>query len=142
MAAATQRVVRKIMPTSILVEKVIEPKKLNVAAYARVSTDKEEQEDSFERQVDYYTGFINGNRNWNFAGIYADPGISGTKAMKRPDFMRMISDCRKGKIDRILVKSLSRFARNTVDALVYIRELRELNVGKLVGTVQKLSYKL
>ena len=129
MAAATQRVVRKIMPTSILVEKVIEPKKLNVAAYARVSTDKDEQEDSFARQVEYYTGFIKGNNTWNFVGIYADPGITGTKADARPDFMRMINDCREGKIDRILVKSLSRFARNTIDALMYIRELREKNIG-------------
>jgi len=129
MAVATQRVVRKMMPTSVLIEKAVEKKKLNVAAYARVSTDKDEQEDSFARQVEYYTGFIKGNNTWNFVGIYADPGITGTKADARPDFMRMINDCREGKIDRILVKSLSRFARNTIDALMYIRELREKNIG-------------
>jgi len=112
-----------------LIEKAVEKKKLNVAAYARVSTDKDEQEDSFARQVEYYTGFIKGNNTWNFVGIYADPGITGTKADARPDFMRMINDCREGKIDRILVKSLSRFARNTIDALMYIRELREKNIG-------------
>ena len=129
MAVATQRVVRKMMPSSVLIEKAVEKKKLNVAAYARVSTDKDEQEDSFARQVEYYTGFIKGNNTWNFVGIYADPGITGTKADARPDFMRMINDCREGKIDRILVKSLSRFARNTIDALMYIRELREKNIG-------------
>lgn len=104
------------------------PKKV-VAAYARVSTEKEEQEDSFERQVEHYTQLITSNPEWHFGGIYADPGITGTRAEKRPDFMRMIADCRAGKIDRIYVKSISRFARNTVDALNYIRELKELGIG-------------
>ena len=104
------------------------PKKV-VAAYARVSTEKEEQEDSFERQVAHYTKLITSNPEWKFGGIYADPGITGTRAEKRPDFMRMIADCRAGKIDRIYVKSISRFARNTVDALNYIRELKELGIG-------------
>ncbi len=106
-----------------------QPKKLQVAAYARVSTDKEEQEDSFERQVEHYTQMINARSEWGFAGIYADPGISGTRAEKRPDFLRMIEDCRAGKIQKILVKSISRFARNTVDALNYIRELKELGIS-------------
>ena len=100
-----------------------------VVAYARVSTEKEEQEDSFERQVSHYTTLITSKPEWSFGGIYADPGITGTRAEKRPDFMRMIADCRAGKINKILVKSISRFARNTVDALNYIRELRELGIS-------------
>ena len=102
---------------------------LNVAAYARVSTDSEEQEDSFERQVDYYTRYISANPNWKLVKVYSDPGISGTRAEKRPGFQQMIEDCRSGKINRILVKSIARFARNTVDALKYIRELKELGVS-------------
>ena len=100
-----------------------------VVAYARVSTEKEEQEDSFERQVSHYTTLITSKPEWSFGGIYADPGITGTRAEKRPDFMRMIADCRAGKINKILVKSISRFARNTVDALNYIRELKELGIS-------------
>ena len=104
-------------------------KKVKVAAYARVSTEKEEQEDSFERQVEYYTVKIKSNPEWDFVEVYADPGITGTRAEKRPNFMRMIEDCRVGKIDKILVKSISRFARNTVDALNYIRELKDMSVS-------------
>lgn len=103
--------------------------KLQVAAYARVSTEKEEQEDSFDRQVEHYKQMILARSDWAYVGIYADPGLSGTRAEKRPDFLRMIADCRAGKIGKILVKSISRFARNTVDALQYIRELKELGIG-------------
>jgi DNA invertase Pin-like site-specific DNA recombinase len=103
--------------------------KLRVAAYARVSTEKEEQEDSFERQVEHYKQMILARSDWMYVGIYADPGLSGTRAEKRPDFLRMIADCRAGKIQKILVKSISRFARNTVDALQYIRELKELGIS-------------
>lgn len=103
--------------------------KFVVAAYARVSTDQEAQEDSFERQVEYYTQYIKSHPEWTFGGIYADPGISGTKADSRPEFQRMIQDCRDGKINKILTKSVSRFARNTVDTLNYIRELKELNIS-------------
>ena len=102
---------------------------LKVAAYARVSTDSDEQEDSFDRQVSYYTNFIKSNKDWEFVKVYSDPGISGTKAESRPGFMEMMEDCRKGKINRILVKSIARFARNTVDALKYIRELKELGIS-------------
>ena len=102
---------------------------LRVAAYARVSTDSDEQEDSFERQVSYYSNFIQSNKDWEFVKVYSDPGISGTKAESRPGFMAMMEDCRKGKIDRILVKSIARFARNTVDALRYIRELKEMGIS-------------
>ena len=130
MAVATKRVVRE-MPMNFIfdTDEAKVTAKLRVAAYARVSTEKEEQEDSFERQVTHYTTLIQTNPEWEFAGIYADPGITGTRAEKRPDFMRMIEDCRKGKIKKVLVKSISRFARNTVDALNYIRELKDLGIG-------------
>ncbi len=103
--------------------------KENVTYYARVSTDMDEQEESYERQRDYFETYIKAKPNWNYVEGYADQGISGTKAEHRPEFMRMIEDCRLGKIDRILVKSISRFARNTVDTLAYIRELKELGVS-------------
>ena len=127
---APRRTVREI-PSSMVFDlgALTEVKKTKVAAYARVSTEKEEQEDSFERQVAYYTTKIQSNMAWDFVGIYADPGITGTRAEKRPEFMRMIADCRAGKIEKVLVKSISRFARNTVDSLNYIRELRDLGIS-------------
>ncbi len=106
-----------------------EKKKLRVAAYARVSTDNEEQEGSYEIQVEYYTALIKNNPDWEFAGVYADDGISGTYTAKRGGFMQMIEDCRARKIDMILTKSISRFARNTVDCLNFTRELKELNIA-------------
>ena len=129
MGTATRRVVREMPCINILqVTETLEELE-PVAAYARVSTEKEEQEDSFERQVEHYTQMISENPKWRMVEVYADPGISGTRAEKRPNFMRMIQDCRQGKIKKILVKSISRFARNTVDALQYIRELRDLNIS-------------
>ncbi len=104
----------------------IRPKR--VAAYCRVSTDKEQQEHSFDTQVQMYTDMIMMKPNWQMAGIYADEGITGTIAKKRPDFMRMIEDCRKGKIDMIITKSVSRFSRNNLDCLLYVRELKELGI--------------
>lgn len=128
MATAARRVVRTI--PQMFIETVDEKQnKLQVAAYARVSTEKEEQEDSFERQVEHYKQLIASKPEWEYVDIYADPGISGTRAEKRKDFMRMIEDCRAGKIQKILVKSISRFARNTVDALNYIRELKDLGIS-------------
>ena len=129
MAVTTRRVVREIPRAAILHIDAKEVLRMVVVAYARVSTEKEEQEDSFERQVSYYTTLINSKPEWKFGGIYADPGITGTRAEKRPDFLRMIEDCRAGKINKILVKSISRFARNTVDALNYFRELKELGIS-------------
>ena len=102
---------------------------LRVAAYCRVSTDQEEQESSYEAQIGYYTEKINSNSEWQMAGIFADEGITGTQAKKRPEFMKMIRLCRQGKIDMILTKSLSRFARNTVDSLKYIRDLKALGIA-------------
>jgi DNA invertase Pin-like site-specific DNA recombinase len=99
-----------------------------VCGYVRVSTDSTEQEDSLENQVQYFTDFINANPEWEFVGIYADRGISGYKA-NRPEFQRMLSDARVGKIDLVLVKSISRFARNTETTLRATRELKKLGVG-------------
>lgn len=100
-----------------------------VAAYCRVSTDEEEQLSSYEAQKTYYTNKIMENPEWTMAGIFADEGITGTSAKKRPEFLRMIRLCKQKKIDIILTKSISRFARNTVDCLNYIRVLRELGVA-------------
>nr|WP_288978519.1 recombinase family protein [uncultured Blautia sp.] len=100
-----------------------------MAAYCRVSTDQEEQLLSYENQVRFYTESINSNPEYECAGIYADEGISGTNTKKRDEFNRMIMDCRAGKIDRIITKSISRFARNTLDCLNYVRELKGLGIG-------------
>ncbi len=103
-------------------------KKLRVAAYCRVSTDDEEQLTSYEAQKSYYTDKINENPNWIMADVFADEGITGTSVKSRKDFQRMIRQCRRGKIDLILTKSLSRFARNTLDTIEYTRELRQLGI--------------
>ena len=103
-------------------------RKRKVAAYARVSTAKEEQENSFEAQVSYYTQKIQANPEWVFVEVYSDEGITGTNTKKRDGFNRMIEDALAGKIDLILTKSVSRFARNTVDSLVTIRQLKEKGV--------------
>nr|WP_295684447.1 recombinase family protein [uncultured Lachnoclostridium sp.] len=106
----------------------VEQKILRVAAYCRVSTLLEQQEGSFEAQVDYYTSKINSNPNWKCAGIFADDGKSATQTNKRDDFNAMIDACLSGKIDLVLTKSVSRFARNTVDALQNIRKLKEKGI--------------
>ncbi len=110
-------------------EEIKQSKRLRVAAYCRVSTDEDEQINSYKAQIEYYTEKINKNPEWQMAGIFADEGISGTQAKKRPEFLKMIRLCRQGKIDLILTKSFSRFARNTVDSVDYIRELRALGIG-------------
>ena len=102
---------------------------LRVAAYCRVSTDDEEQLTSYEAQKNYYTDKIMTNKEWTMAGIFADEGITGTSARKRPEFLRMIRQCKQGKIDIVLTKSISRFARNTVDCLNYVRALKELGIA-------------
>ena len=102
--------------------------KLRVCAYARVSSDSDDQLNSFAAQVDYYTERITGNDEWELVDIYADEGITGTRTDKRGDFLRMMNDCRKGKIDLILVKSVSRFSRNIRDCLSALRELKALGV--------------
>jgi site-specific DNA recombinase len=105
-----------------------EKPKLRVAAYCRVSTDSDEQATSYEAQIEHYTAYINGHPDWVLAGIYADDGISGTNTKKREEFNRMIDECMAGKIDMVITKSISRFARNTLDCLKYIRQLKEKNI--------------
>lgn len=105
-----------------------QPKRLRVAAYARVSSDSTDQLNSLSVQVDYYTHLIQENPNWDFAGIYADEGITGTSTKHREQFNRLLDDCHAGLIDRVLVKSASRFARNTADALASVREMKSLGV--------------
>ncbi len=104
-------------------------KQLRVAAYCRVSTEQEEQQNSYQVQIEYYTDLINSKKEWTLAGIFADEGISGTQTKKRTEFNRMIRMCKQKKIDLILTKSISRFARNTVDCLEYVRILKELGIG-------------
>ena len=104
-------------------------RKLRVAAYARVSSSSEDQLNSYRVQNQYYSELISNTPDWEMVDIYADEGITGTSVEKREDYQRMMQDCRKGKIDRILVKSISRFARNTKDCLAAVRELKELGVS-------------
>lgn len=104
------------------------PKKLRVAAYARVSAESERLLHSLSAQVSYYSELIQKNPSWEYAGVYADSGISGTSTKGREEFKRLIQDCESGKIDIILVKSISRFARNTVDLLETIRRLKDLGI--------------
>lgn len=118
------------MPEVKIIQPIAEQaKKLRVAAYARVSSDSVDQLNSFATQVAYYTDFIQSKDEWEFAGLYADEAVSGTTADKRNDFQRLLTDCRSGKIDRILVKSISRFARNTLDCIQTVRELKQLGIA-------------
>ena len=103
--------------------------KARVCAYCRVSTDNEDQLSSLEAQVNFYSKLIANNPAWEFAGIYADEGISGTNTKKRAEFNKMIDDCMAGKIDMIMTKSISRFARNTLDCLQYVRQLKDKNIA-------------
>ena len=124
-----KRTVTLIEPKkSILVDKEKYHQK-RVAAYCRVSTDSEEQLTSYQNQMRVYTEMIAARKEWEFAGLYADEGISGTRADKRPEFQRMIRDCQNGKIDYIITKSVSRFARNTVECLEYVRSLKAQGIG-------------
>lgn len=102
--------------------------KLRVAAYCRVSTDNEEQASSYEVQIEHYTRYIQSNPEWELAGIFADEGITGTNTKKRAEFNRMIEECMAGKIDMVITKSISRFARNTLDCLKYIRQLKDKGI--------------
>ena len=121
------------MPTvkTLLPQKQAEECLIRVAAYCRVSSDSTEQKDSFSAQVEYYTGLIGGNPCWKLVDIYADEGVTGMSMKKRDDFNRMIADCQRGKIDRIITKSVSRFARNTVECLDMVRKLSQLGISIL-----------
>jgi len=126
---AERKVVTKIEANPLLTAREKERSLVRVAAYCRVSTDSDEQLDSYQAQITYYTDYIAKNPDWRFAGIYADEGITGTKAEKRPEFQRLMRDCKKRKIDMILTKSVARFARNTVDSLSYVRRLKAQGIG-------------
>ena len=132
MSTATTRTTRvTFMPPTINIiqnDGLATRRKKLVAGYARVSTDHEEQQNSFEAQVDTYTKKINDNPDWEFVEVYTDEAISATSTIKREGFKRMIADALDGKIDLILTKSVSRFARNTVDSLTIIRQLKEKGV--------------
>jgi DNA invertase Pin-like site-specific DNA recombinase len=107
----------------MILPKSEKPEKKRTAAYCRVSSSSEEQLRSYAAQVKFYTEMLSADKSCEFVGVYADEGITGTSAKKRPQFMAMIEDCRAGKIDAIITKSVSRFGRNTVDTLSYTREL-------------------
>ena len=124
-----QKIVTKIDANPLLTRTHNADSLLRVAAYCRVSTDDEDQLESYAAQVTYYTDIIVKNPRWRLVKIYADEGITGTLAKKRKHFMEMIRDCEKGKIDLILTKSVARFARNTVDSLRYVRQLKAKGIG-------------
>lgn len=130
------RVARKVIvqPADPMLDKkniLSRQKKIRVAYYARVSTNNEEQETSFQTQKEYYEEKIRNHDNWVLVNGYADKGISGTNTNKREQFKQMIEDCKAGKIDLILTKSISRFARNTLDTLKIVRDLQRINVSVL-----------
>ena len=107
---------------------ITEQKKRRVAGYARVSTDHDDQFTSYEAQIDYYTNYIKSRDDWEFVDVYTDAGITGTSTKHREGFKRMVADALAGKIDLIVTKSVSRFARNTVDSLTTIRQLKESGI--------------
>ena len=126
----TERKVTIIEPIQqkIVAAETAAPEKLRVAAYARVSTEQDEQQSSYEAQVDFYTRYIKNNPNWEFVAVFADEGITGTNTKKRDGFNLMIQKAMNGEIDLILTKSISRFARNTVDTLQTVRNLKAAGV--------------
>lgn len=124
-----ERTVTVIPAKKITAENRAQYHQLKVAAYCRVSTDETEQINSYHVQIDYYTELINSNKDWSLVNIFADEGISGTQMKKRTQFNRMMRMCRQKKIDLVLCKSISRFARNTVDCLESVRELKSLGIG-------------
>lgn len=114
---------------TVIPPKAVQPDILRVAAYCRVSSDSADQLHSYATQIKEYTERINGHAGWELVDVYADEGLTGTRMDKREDFNRMLADCRKGRIDKVLVKSISRFARNTRDCLASLRELSRLGVS-------------
>ena len=126
---APVRTITKIEANPALTSRRDEYRKMRVAAYCRVSTDEEDQMNSLDTQVKYYTGKIAETPNWTMVGIYADEGITGTRTDKRDKFLKLMRDCEKGKVDLILTKSTTRFARNTVDSLTWVRKLRAMGIG-------------
>ena len=127
-STAMAKKVIKIDPVSNQVALELQPKK-RTCAYCRVSTDSPEQQSSFSAQVEYYKKYIEKCPDWQYVGIYADRAKSGTKTQKRNEFLQMIKDCEDGKIDMIITKSVTRFARNTVDSIQITRKLKALGVA-------------
>lgn len=125
----TQTLAAAVPRITIIDPRVPEKRKLRVAAYARVSSDSEDQINSYLAQVDFYTKYISSNADWDMVDIYADEGLTGMESSKRDDFNRMLADCRAGKIDRVLVKSVARFARNTEEYIQYMREMLRLGIS-------------
>ena len=115
---------------------------IRCAAYCRVSSDGEEQQNSYQVQIAYYTDLINRKKEWSLVGIFADEGISGTQTKKRTEFNRMIRMCKNKKIDLVITKSISRFARNTVDCLEYVRQLKNLGIGVIFEKKNTLTAKV
>ena len=124
-----KKIVTRIPADESKTSRVAYGKKIKVAAYCRVSTDSEDQMNSYRAQMEYYTKHISENPDWEFVDVYADEGITGTLVKKRENFLRMIRDCEKGKIDMILTKSVSRFARNIVDSLSFVRKLKAMGIA-------------
>lgn len=116
---------------TVIPPRAVRPDTLRVAAYCRVSSDSADQLHSYAAQIQYYTDLIQNHDGWDLVDVYADEGITGTRMDKREDFNRLLADCRKGKIDKVFVKSISRFARNTRDCLASLRELFRLGVSVL-----------
>lgn len=137
-----QRKVTVIPADPVQESKDIHKKHLRVAVYCRVSTDSKEQLSSYEAQIAYYTEKIASEENWTMVRLYADKGITGTSTKKRKEFLRMIRDCEKGKIDLIITKSVSRFCRNTLDGLDYVRRLKRWGVGVLFEKKDLLTEKV
>ena len=124
----TMRECNSYTSTTWVITKKLKENQTSSGGYCRVSTDSEEQASSYEVQIEHYTSYINSNPEWELAGIFADDGISGTNTKKREEFNRMIEACMEGKIDMVITKSISRFARNTLDCLKYIRQLKDKNI--------------
>jgi len=124
------KIIKANTPTELSSKRKIE--RLRVAAYCRVSTDDEDQTKSYQSMIKYYTDLIQNNKQWVFAGIFADKAITGTKADIREEFQRLIQECLSGKIDLVIAKSIPRFARNTLDTLKYVRMLKEKSILKLI----------
>ena len=125
---ADVQIIKPIIDTEHIQNYSKKAKKKKVCAYCRVSTDMEDQRTSYYSQIDHYSTMIKKNKDWEFAGVYADDGITGTQIKNRDEFIRMLDDCKLGKIDIIIAKSISRFARNTVDTLNTVRFLRTLDI--------------
>jgi len=125
---ADVQIIKPIIDTNYIQNYLKKSKKKRVCAYCRVSTDMEDQRTSYYSQIEHYSTMIKKNKDWEFAGVYADDGITGTQIKNRDEFIRMLDDCKLGKIDIIIAKSISRFARNTVDTLNTVRLLRDLDI--------------